>query len=288
MLVRGPSPALRPFVHVLWASEPSVGPAAQGGALPWERMLPSGRAHVVLRLTGPSLRLLAADTSRSPQVIRRAVVGGPRTSAYAKEAARGAETVGAQLSVGATRALLGVPGRALAGVHVPLDEVLGPVSESWCDELHALPSARARLLRFQALLTERLSDHAPHAVVQHGIARLSDPLAAVSVQALVSESGYSHRRFLDLFEESTGVTPKRFARVVRFRATLAALQRGAGGAGLGRVEKEGVRLAALASQLGYADQAHLTREFRAHTGITPARYQLAEPHQLYHLPLPAP
>ena len=31
-------------------------------------------------------------------------------------------------------------------------------------------------------------------------------------------------------------------------------------------------LAEVAADLGYADQAHLTRDFRAVTGVTPARY----------------
>ncbi len=35
---------------------------------------------------------------------------------------------------------------------------------------------------------------------------------------------------------------------------------------------EPVDLAALAADLGYADQAHLTRDFRSVTGVTPARY----------------
>lgn len=33
-----------------------------------------------------------------------------------------------------------------------------------------------------------------------------------------------------------------------------------------------VRLADLAAELGYADQAHLTRDFRAATGLTPGRF----------------
>jgi AraC-like DNA-binding protein len=96
------------------------------------------------------------------------------------------------------------------------------------------------------------------------------------VSEVVAESGYSHRRFLTLFEEATGITPKRFTRVLRFRRTLEALP-------AGRVGREG--LGALAAALGYADQAHLTREFREHTGITPARYQQVQPHQLFHLPM---
>jgi AraC-like DNA-binding protein len=121
----------------------------------------------------------------------------------------------------------------------------------------------------------RLRERALHPAVRHALARFSAPHAA-SVSEVVAESGYSHRRFLTLFEEATGIAPKRFTRVLRFRRTLEAFQRG-------EVGREG--LGALAAALGYADQAHLTREFREHAGITPARYQQVQPHQLFHLPM---
>jgi AraC-like DNA-binding protein len=278
MIIRGPGTALRPFVRLVWASEPgeAAGPEATPlSPLSWERMLPSGLAHVVLRLSGPPLYMLSADGTGPVQVIRHGIVGGPRASAYIKQVAD-AETVGVELSAGATLALLGVPGRQLAERHAPLDDVLGPVTESWCDELAGLPNASARAQRFEALLISRLRERVLHPVVRHAIDRFSDATRSASVSAVVSESGYSHRRFISLFEESTGITPKRFARVVRFRETLEALKRG---------ELSGESLGALAAALGYADQAHLTREFREYAGITPARYRQELPGQLFHLPL---
>jgi AraC-like DNA-binding protein len=276
VIIRGPGAVLRPFVRLLWASEPGEAAGAESGPLCWERMLPSGLAHVVLRLSGPPLQLLPATSASGVQLIRSGVVGGPRSGAYIKQVAD-AETVGAELCAGATLALLGVPGRQLAETHTPLDDLLGGVTQAWCDELRALPSAAQRLQRFEALLMSRLRERALHPAVRHALARFSAPHAA-SVSEVVAESGYSHRRFLTLFEEATGIAPKRFTRVLRFRRTLEAFQRG-------EVGREG--LGALAAALGYADQAHLTREFREHAGITPARYQKVQvqPHQLFHLPM---
>lgn len=283
MIIRGPGAALRPVVRLVWASEPGQAAGPEVGApnvpqasLSWERMLPSGLAHVVLRLTGPPLYLLSASGAGPAQVIRSGIVGGPRTRAYIKQVAEGAETVGAELTAGATLALLGVPGRQLAEQHAPLDDLLGPVTESWCDELAGLPTGRARAQRFEALLLSRLREHVLPPVVRHAIARFSDATSSVSVADVVSESGYSHRRFISLFEESTGITPKRFVRVVRFRETLEALK---------RCEQGAESLGALAVALGYADQAHLTREFREYTGTTPARYRQSQPGQLFHLPM---
>jgi AraC-like DNA-binding protein len=64
----------------------------------------------------------------------------------------------------------------------------------------------------------------------------------------------------------SGLTPKSMARILRMQRTLAALRTG------------GAPLAELALRMGYADQAHMTRELKALSGFTPAEL----------LPRPAP
>jgi AraC-like DNA-binding protein len=60
-----------------------------------------------------------------------------------------------------------------------------------------------------------------------------------------------------VFREHVGLGPKRFARIVRLRAARQVLARGAS-----QIE---VALAA-----GYHDRAHLHRDSRALTGVTPS------------------
>ena len=59
-----------------------------------------------------------------------------------------------------------------------------------------------------------------------------------------------------------GTTPKRFARIARFRRTLDALAAGA-------------TLADVTYRMRYFDHAHLDAEFRAHAGISPSTYRSA-------------
>ena len=58
-----------------------------------------------------------------------------------------------------------------------------------------------------------------------------------------------------------GLTPKRLARVIRFRHALAQAQR-----------SRTVDWAQLALECGYFDQAHFINEFRELAGTTPAEY----------------
>ena len=80
---------------------------------------------------------------------------------------------------------------------------------------------------------------------------------------LAEASGLPERRLQRMFADYVGVSPKWVMR--RARLHEAAL----------RVEADGpaaVDWAALAADLGYADQAHLTRDFTATIGVPPTRY----------------
>jgi AraC-like DNA-binding protein len=93
---------------------------------------------------------------------------------------------------------------------------------------------------------------------------------------VVDEVGYSHRRFIELFDDAVGLTPKRYCRVQRLQRAIRELR------GVGAARRQ---LAEIAAGAGYADQAHLTREFRALVGVSPGEYRArigAHPH---HVPL---
>jgi AraC-like DNA-binding protein len=65
------------------------------------------------------------------------------------------------------------------------------------------------------------------------------------------------RQLERVFREQVGVTPKGYARLARFQASLA-LARG------------GARWAEVAARAGFADQSHLVREYRALSGASPS------------------
>ncbi len=83
----------------------------------------------------------------------------------------------------------------------------------------------------------------------------------VAVSAVAAAIGVGERRLSRAFDRWVGLSPKAFARVMRFRQVARAIQRG-----------EPPSWAGLAFETGYADQPHLIREFRALSGVTPAQY----------------
>ncbi|MFV0524118.1 MAG: helix-turn-helix domain-containing protein [Acidimicrobiales bacterium] len=91
--------------------------------------------------------------------------------------------------------------------------------------------------------------------------------------ALADRVGIDRRQLVPAFRRTVGVVPKRYQRPARFQSTLWALRR-AGGVSLAEVEVVN----------GCADQAHLTREIRALTGVTPTALLALGAEGINHLP----
>ncbi|WP_240453440.1 helix-turn-helix transcriptional regulator [Janthinobacterium agaricidamnosum] len=86
----------------------------------------------------------------------------------------------------------------------------------------------------------------------------SQPLA--SLAQLAEMAGMSRYQLIRAFRAATGMTPHAYQLnlgVNRARSDLQA----------------GNALADIACALGFADQSHLQRVFKAHVGITPGRYR---------------
>ncbi len=157
--------------------------------------------------------------------------------------------------------LLGVPMDELAGRTVDLRELLGPAVDRLLTQLAETDDWSARLDLAEGLLAARAANAVPvSAEVARSWRRLVESRGAVRIAELAREAGCSHRHLISRFRRQVGIAPKAAARVIRFRAMLAAL--GAGGSGL----------AELAYEHGYSDQAHLNRDFRQFAGTTPTAY----------------
>jgi AraC-like DNA-binding protein len=103
--------------------------------------------------------------------------------------------------------------------------------------------------------------------VQAGLRLIRLRRGRLSIRDVADETGIGERRLQRLFRERVGLTPKEFAQIARLHATLARIQRSP-------VPSWGE----LAAETGFADQAHMIREFRRLTGQTPVK--LRPPHEL--------
>ncbi len=74
--------------------------------------------------------------------------------------------------------------------------------------------------------------------------------------------GISRRQVERNVKALTGTSPKQLANLARFQRVRDALW-----------ANPDAGLAALAAEVGYADQPHLTRQFKRYAGVTPRQFQ---------------
>jgi AraC-like DNA-binding protein len=169
------------------------------------------------------------------------------------------------LTPAGSRALLGVPASALVRTLLPLRELLGPGTDRMYDEVAGAATWAERYDALDRHLLARagsLAGTTPvRAELRHAWAAL-EQRDDVHVAEVAAELGWSRRHLTTAFTGEFGLRPKQLARVARFQRARALLPQ----TGLARVSAEA----------GYADQAHLTREWRELSGYTPTEWMRAE------------
>jgi AraC-like DNA-binding protein len=171
--------------------------------------------------------------------------------------------------------LLGMPVTELAAggvdeADVDVADVFGAAGRFLAEQVRAEPTWRGRFALMDRFLLDA-ADRGPRPLPE--VARawqlLVDSGGLVAIGRVAEEVGWSHKRLITRFGQQVGLTPKTAARLVRFERVLRRVRAG----GAPRWER-------LAAEGGYADQAHLIREFRTFAGVTPTAYA-------HRLPIPA-
>ncbi|TCN29021.1 helix-turn-helix domain-containing protein [Sinorhizobium americanum] len=237
----------------IYRERPAAGALAAYFKCLWLHRLPDGEA--------PSMAVVpdgCADiiwTSGGP-----AIVGPDRVAAFPKLAA-GETIFGARFRIGAAAVWLRTPLSALTGRTVPLDLLWGRTAGEMDERMALASDASERLAILANALREHLSTaHPPPPNIASLVKHLhaARPAAADPIRNLARTAGLSERSLRRLCLEHFGYGAKALDRVLRLQRFLAA--------GRGRPQD---KLAALAVDAGYADQAHLTREMRELTSLTP-------------------
>jgi AraC-like DNA-binding protein len=185
---------------------------------------------------------------------------GTMTAPFLSDAADRVDLLGVRFRPGESFALIGVPVHQATDRIVPLEDALGAVAGSLADELSSLPDAPSRISALDGRLT-LLRDRARAADprVRRAVRFIERSPAFVRVAHLARDVGLSERQLERAFALRVGVGPKALLRVARLQALLPQLE---------RIDR--APWAALAFDLGYADQAHMIREVRRLAGMSPA------------------
>jgi len=160
------------------------------------------------------------------------------------------------------RPFLGSSVAALADRTLPVSAVFGDAGAAYVERVVGLGEDALLAEAANAFLQERLPPPDPMvAVVNRIVALIVAERDVTRVDHVVERVGVRKRTLQRLFHEYVGVSPKWVIRRCRLHE---AAQR------LAELETS---LADLALDLGYSDQAHFVRDFKAVVGRPPARYR---------------
>jgi AraC-like DNA-binding protein len=236
---RDPSPALAPFVEWYWILRWDL----RGQAPHTQTILPHPNVNLGFEASGAGI--YGVDT----RLFTRTLSGAGRV-------------LGVKFRPGGFRPFWQAPISQLTDRVVPASRVFGERSEQARQAIIAEAGDDAMAGHAEELLGAAGAE--PDPVAAHAaalVARITDDPGLRRVDELSAVSGMTARSLQRLFADYVGVSPKWVMRRARLHE---AAQRADGG--------EPVDWAGLAADLGYADQAHLTRDFTVTLGVSPARY----------------
>ena len=241
-----PSEALAPFVKHFWDVRWSI-PHRE---LHEQHTIPHPSVHVVFEF-------------------KRSEVVGPITGRFTRELVNEGRVIGAHIQPGAFRVFSNCSVSSLVDQRPPTWSVM-QWSKQTCSDLEAkllsLDPKEAADAYEQALLPLIQKDHIQGALDARAcVERIEEDAELCKVGDLAKVMGMTLRSLQRLFNEHVGHSPKFVIR--RFRL-LSAFE---------RMDDFDATMASLAADLGYADQAHLSREFKKLVGQSPAAYRRSLP-----------
>ena len=234
-----PSAPLAALVDYFWLVEWDLA----GQPAQTQRVLPYPNAHMVFE--------------RGQSAIHGVVRG-----AFVRKVKDAGRVLGVRFRPGGLRSLIAQPMARLADRTMPVDEVLSVSTAQAEQQVLSAPSGLQMVAAAESLLLDVLP--APDwraTLAERAVLTAAAPNGPLSAAALAEQMGMDERALQRLFSNYVGVSPKWV--IQRFRLQEATWRLAAPGP---------VDLSALAAELGFFDQAHLTRGFTKLVGLSPLAY----------------
>jgi len=208
--------------------------------------------------------LLVEDWNRAE--VASAAVVGPRQRAVWLQLNCDVDQVNISFLPGAAGSFVGLSMPELVDTMASPDDVWPRQFQQAVADLAPL-SAEQRVARLAQLLLSRLEPRRElHPQIREAVRLIREMRGRVRVGWLADEVNLSISQLERNFRDQIGLTPKLLARQTRVAALAADAMRNGPPA-----------WARLAAEYGYADQAHLVRDFRDLTGLRPSEFFGAEP-----------
>lgn len=249
-----PHALLEPHLSLIWAFESPDGIPdhdakliAPNGCM---KLLVPYRKRVVSHILG----------NRNDHAEMSCIVAGQMRQPVRIDAEPGGGTIGFEFKPASARLFFQIGLHELTdGVHGGL-EVWGQAGTRLVERLGQIDSLEAKVAYLQHFLCQRLQDRYEDPIASYAVRRIIRSSGFLPISELSDDTGYSRQHLTRTFTASVGLSPKQFARIVRFQQVYDRINAGADAS------------IPLDIYDHYYDQSHFVKEFQAFTGVTPGEY----------------
>jgi len=214
----------------------------------------------VINLCEAPFRVYDPDDGDICEQFKSALICGPHSKASISSASQAA--IGVHFKPGGAFPFLRVPASELRDAHISFDSLWGKSTTQLREQLLEAERPESMFFILEHFMLQKVARPlAHHPAVALALAEFAKIPQTQPVSAVAKQTGLSQRRFIHLFSEEVGLTPKLFCRIQRFQTVLRLVKK-----------TSPISWASVATSCGYFDQAHLVHEFRAFSGLSPSVY----------------
>lgn len=253
-----PDPRLRELVQCYWmvedAPERTAAPRVQHGE---DLLLPDGYSEIVFNRGATGFERWPLGARERAEHMRGSYIIGGRAHSVGTLTSEPLRLAGVKLASRFLRELIGVPLHAFRNDTLSLRDLQSAAMLELEDRVAAAASVPAITRLFDEFLLGAQRRTRPDASATDALLRrIHRDRGTTPIMHWARSAGVNARSLERAFCASTGMTPKQYARVIRFKRAYHTLL--------------GPALRPLAAALdGFYDQSHFNREFRYFTGMAP-------------------
>lgn len=255
LLTYNPRLPLAYFVDCFWLHEGCPAHAM-------ERVLPTGTMQLIISLGDESLRVFDQQTATKLTGYGNSLLCGAHSQFSIIDTAQQVALIGVHFRPGGASPFIDIPAGELHNSHVSLENIYGSYAQELRERLLEEREPAGKFQVLERFLLEQLVRATPsQPAVTFALNQFLRLQQGLKVADVIERTGFTARRFIEMFTDEVGLTPKLYSRVQRFQAVLRLLSRA-----------ESIDWADAALTCGYYDQSHFNNDFRSFSGMSPTKY----------------